>query len=151
MAQRSILANILIVDDDIAVQAVVRLLLEREGHHVVGASDGLEGLRVFAIGNFDLLIVDIFMPGMNGLETVSHVQQQRPDIPVIVISGRPISSDFGVGPGFLTTATKPGLISSLRKPFKASALRTIVAECLEVAASKSSVGAKGAGGDALHP
>jgi CheY-like chemotaxis protein len=68
MAQRKVLANILIVDDDVAVQTVIRLLLERDGHHVVGAGDGLEGLRVFATGNFDLLIVDIFMPGMDGLE-----------------------------------------------------------------------------------
>jgi hypothetical protein len=63
MAQRKVLAKILIVDDDIAVQAVVRLLLERDGDHVVGASNGLEGLSVFATVNFDLLIVDIFMPG----------------------------------------------------------------------------------------
>jgi CheY-like chemotaxis protein len=145
------MANILIAEDDIDVQAVLRLLLERDGHHVVVASDGLEGLSAFATGNFDVLIVDIFMPGMDGLETMRHIQQQRPDIPIIVISGRPIPSDSGAGPDFLTMAVKLGAVSSLQKPFKAPALRTIVTKCLEVAGSKSSAGVKGAGGNALDP
>jgi CheY-like chemotaxis protein len=131
------LANILIVDDDIAVQAVMHLLLERDGHHVVVASDGLEGLRIFATGNFDLLIVDVFMPGMDGLETMRHIQQQRPDMPIIVISGRPIPSDSSVGPDFLTMAVKLGAISSLQKPFKAPALRTLVTRSLEIAKDRS--------------
>jgi CheY-like chemotaxis protein len=71
------LANILIVDDDIAVQAVVRLLLERDGHEVVVAGDGLKGLKIFETGKFDLLIVDIFMPGTDGLETMRLVHQQK--------------------------------------------------------------------------
>jgi CheY-like chemotaxis protein len=133
MAQRKVLAKILIVDDDIAVQAVVRPLLERDGHHVVGASNGLEGLSVFATGNFDLLIVDILMPGMDGPETVRHIRRQRPRVPIIVISGRPIPSDFCAGPDSLTTAVKLGATSRLQKPFKAPALRTVVANCLEVA------------------
>jgi CheY-like chemotaxis protein len=127
------LANILIVDDDIAVQAVIRLLLERDGHQVVGASDGLEGLSLFEAGNFDLLIVDIFMPGMDGLETMRHIHQQRPDTPIIVISGRPIPSDSSAGPDFLTMAVKLGAISSLQKPFKAPALRALVARSLDIA------------------
>src|SRR6202042_1000749 len=54
-----ILASILVVDDDIAVQAVMRLLLEQDGHEVSVASNGLKGLKTFETGNFDLLIVDI--------------------------------------------------------------------------------------------
>lgn len=127
----------LIVDDDIAVQAVMHLLLERDGHQVVVASDGLEGLRIFATGNFDLLIVDVFMPGMDGLETMRHIQQQRPDMPIIVISGRPIPSDSSVGPDFLTMAVKLGAISSLQKPFKAPVLRTLVTRSLEIAKDRS--------------
>jgi CheY-like chemotaxis protein len=145
------LANILIVDDDIAVQAVIRLLLERDGHHVVLASNGLEGLGIFETGNFDLLIVDIFMTGMDGLETMRHIHQQRPDIPIIVISGRPIPSDSSAGPDFLTMAVKLGAISSLQKPFKGPALRAIVTKCLEIARTKSSARATSAGDNALDP
>ena len=127
------MANILIVDDDIAVQAVIRLLLERDGHEVVVASDGLKSLQIFETLNFDLLIVDIFLPGMDGLETMRCIHQQRPDIPIIVISGRPIPSDSSAGPDFLTMAVKLGAISSLQKPFKAPALRALVTKSLEVA------------------
>jgi CheY-like chemotaxis protein len=149
--QRTVLANILIVDDDVAIQAVMHLLLERDGHQVVVASDGLEGLRIFEAGNFDLLIVDVFMPGMDGLETMTQIHQQRPDMPIIVISGRPIPSDLSAGPDFLTMAIKLGAISSLRKPFKAPALRTIVAKSLEVAKSNSSASARSAEGVVLDP
>jgi len=132
---RWFLANILIVDDDIAVQAVIRLLLERDGHDVQVASDGLKGLKTFETGDFDLLIVDIFMPGMDGLETMRLVHQQRPDIPIIVISGRPIPQNSSAGPDFLAIAIKLGAINTLQKPFKAPVLRAMVTKCLEAAKS----------------
>ena len=73
--------RILIVDDDIAVQATIRLLLERAGHSVVVAGDGRNGLAMFDAGDFDLLFLDIFMPGMDGLETMRLVHQQQPLTP----------------------------------------------------------------------
>ena len=67
------MAKILIIDDDSAVQATIRLLLERTGHSVVVASDGRKGLKIFEAGEFDLLLLDIFMPGMDGLETMKLI------------------------------------------------------------------------------
>jgi CheY-like chemotaxis protein len=126
-------AKILIVDDDSAVQATIKLLLERAGHSVVVAGDGRTGLALFKAGNFDLLFLDIFMPGMDGIETMRLVHQQQPLIPIIVISGNPIVAYQGKGPDFLTMATKLGAVSSLQKPFKPSALLAAVAGCLEAA------------------
>jgi len=125
------LARILIVDDDIAVQATIRLLLERAGHSVVVAGDGRRALAIFEAGEFDLLFLDIFMPGMDGLETMRLVHQQRPLIPIIVISGNPLTIDSG--PDFLTMATKLGAVRSLQKPFKPAALLAAVAGSLEAA------------------
>jgi CheY-like chemotaxis protein len=133
-----VLANILIVDDDSAVQATIRILLERAGHSVVTASDGRKALAIFETGDFDLLFLDIFMPGMDGLETMRLIHQQRPLIPIIVISGRPIASDPGVGPDFLAMATKLGAVTSLQKPFKPAALLAAVEGCLEAARRPSS-------------
>src|SRR6202011_5319529 len=82
-----VLANSLIVDDDSAVQATIRILLERAGHSVVAASDGRKGLAIFEAGDFDLLLLDIFTPGMDGLETMRLIHAQQPLIPIIVISG----------------------------------------------------------------
>jgi CheY-like chemotaxis protein len=127
------LAKILVVDDDSAVQATIRLLLERAGHNVVVASDGRQGLAVFESGEFDLLFLDIFMPGMDGLETMRLVHQQQPLIPIIVISGNPVTWDSASGPDFLTMATKLGAVSSLQKPFRPAALLAAVAGCLEAA------------------
>jgi CheY-like chemotaxis protein len=127
------LAKILIVDDDSAVQATIRLLLERAGHSVVVAGDGRKGLAIFEAGDFNLLLLDIFMPGMDGLETMRLVHQQQPRIPIIVISGRPIVPDPAAGPDFLTMATKLGAICSLQKPFKPAALLEAVANSLEAA------------------
>jgi len=131
------LAKILVIDDDSAVLATIRLLLERAGHSVVVAKDGRKGLAIFEAGDFDLLFLDIFMPGMDGLETMRLVHQQRPQTPVIVISGRPLPSDSSSGPDFLTMAIRLGAVSGLQKPFKPAALLAAVAGCLEAAKGRS--------------
>ena len=105
------MAKILIVDDDIAVQATIQLLLERAGHSVVVAGDGRKGLAIFETGEFDLLFLDIFMPGMDGLEAMRLVHQQQPLIPIIVISGNPVTWVSGSGPDFLAMATKLGAVT----------------------------------------
>jgi CheY-like chemotaxis protein len=124
-------ANILIVDDDPAVQLTIRLLLERAGHHVTVAGDGRKGLALFEGSQFDLLFLDIFMPGMDGLETMRHVRALQPTMPIIVISGRSITPDAYAEPDFLKMATKLGAVASLQKPFRADALLAAVNGCLK--------------------
>jgi CheY-like chemotaxis protein len=126
-------ANILIVDDDPAIQATVRIVLERAGHAVVVADDGAKGLATFEAGSFDLLILDIFMPGMDGLETMKLIHQRQPLIPILVVSGRPIATDSSTAPDFLKMATKLGAISSLQKPFGPAELLAAVSGCLAAA------------------
>jgi len=149
-AKDSLLAKILIVDDDVAVQTTIRLLLERAGHCVAVASDGHNGLASVEAGNFDLLFLDIFMPGMDGLQAMRLIHQQQPLMPIIVISGRPIEPDPATGPDFLTMATKLGAIRSLQKPFKPAALLAAVADCLD-AAMRSSSSSEPAGNVAPGP
>jgi CheY-like chemotaxis protein len=127
----------LIVDDDAAVQTTIRLLLERAGHHVVGASDGRKGLASLKDEHFDLLFLDISMPGMDGFETMRMVRQQYPRIPIIVISGQPMPSESGPSPDSLAMATKLGAVTSLQKPFKPADLLAAVARCLEAAGRHS--------------
>ena len=120
------MAKILIVDDDDAVRTTIQLLLEGAGHSVVAASDGRKGLALFEAEPFDLLFLDIFMPGMDGIETMRLVHAQRPLVPIIVISGNPILSETSPAPDFLQMARKLGAISSLQKPFKPSELLSVV-------------------------
>ena len=129
------MANILIVDDDPAVQLTIRLILERTGHHVTAAGDGRKGLALFATSRFDLLFLDIFMPGMDGLETMRHIRALQPAIPIIVISGRSMAPDAYAEPDFLRMATKLGAVASLQKPFRPDALLAAVDRCLAPAAA----------------
>ena len=131
------MANILIVDDDPAVQLTIRLLLERAGHQVTVAGDGRKGLALFGASQFDLLFLDIYMPGMDGLETMRHIRALQPAIPIIVISGRSITPDTYAEPDFLKMATKLGAVASLQKPFRADALLAAVDRCLTMEQSSS--------------
>ena len=127
------MARILIIDDDPAVQTTIQLLLERAGHSVGVASDGRAGLEAFTRGQFDLLFLDVFMPGMDGLETMRLIHRKQPKMPIIVISGRPFVPDLSPEPDYLEMATKLGAVCSLPKPFKPAALLATVASCLAAA------------------
>jgi CheY-like chemotaxis protein len=124
------MASILIVDDDKAVQIITKLMLEREGHDVTCASDGPRALHIFRSTDFDLLIIDIFMPEMDGLETMKLAHQCRPEVPIIVISGHAVSSAAAPAPDFLAMSTKLGAVCSLQKPFKSAVLLSHVDRCL---------------------
>jgi CheY-like chemotaxis protein len=124
------LAKILVVDDDPAVQMTIRLLLERAGHSVTVAGDGQKGLSACQSEAFDLLFLDIFMPGMDGIETMRHIHRQRPTVPIIVISGRPLVLETSREPDLLAMAIKLGAVCSLPKPFKPAVLLETVEGCL---------------------
>jgi CheY-like chemotaxis protein len=124
------MAKILVVDDDTVMQMTIRLLLERAGYSVVVAGDGRKGLAAFKTGHFDLVLLDIFMPTMDGLETMKLVRELRPKVPIIAMSGRPATPDSSSEPDFLAMATKLGAVRSLPKPFKPAVLLAAVADCL---------------------
>jgi CheY-like chemotaxis protein len=124
------MARILVVDDDQAIRATVALLLHAVGHEVVAALDGRDGIVKCQSEQFDLLIVDIFMPGVEGLETIQSVHRQNPNLPIIVMSGLNFRSASPTPPDFLTMATKLGAARALRKPFRPSELREAVDGCL---------------------
>ena len=124
------MAKVLVVDDDPAVQVMIRLVLERAGYAVVVTGDGPKGLAACEHETFDLLLLDLFMPGMDGLQTMRLVREQRPLLPIIMISGRPPMEDERE-PDFLSMATKLGATYSLPKPFKPMALLSMVAQCLQ--------------------
>ena len=105
-------------------------LAKRAGHQIVAASNGSDGLKKIEAERFDLLIVDIFMPGMDGLETIQKVHQQQPKLPVVVMSGMVFRSASSPPPDFLAMATKLGAVRSLRKPFRPHELLAAVDDSL---------------------
>src|SRR5206468_1552146 len=97
-------ARVLAIDDDPAILAAIDIVLKRQGHDVVLASGGQKGLQLLEAGQFDLLIVDIFMPNMDGLETISLARKRRPGMPIVVISGYYAGQATGQKPDFLHMA-----------------------------------------------
>src|SRR5512137_2603835 len=82
-----ILARILIIDDDEYVRDVLRQMLEREGYEVDEACNGDDGVRFFSEQRQDLVITDILMPGMGGVQTIMELRLLSPDVKIIAISG----------------------------------------------------------------
>ncbi len=85
--------KLLIIDDDTIVRQSVVAYLEDSGFHVLEAGDGPSGLEAFRRYNPDLVITDLRMPGMDGLQVLKEIHEQNPDIPVIVISGAGVMGD----------------------------------------------------------
>ena len=81
------MAKILVVDDDPDFVEAMRLTLERNGYTVVSAADGDEGLVKVRSERPDLVILDVIMPGMGGMETFEAIKARNPDVKVILSSG----------------------------------------------------------------
>jgi CheY-like chemotaxis protein len=81
------MATILCIDDEPAALQVRKLLLESNGHQVIGAVTGEEGIRLFRSQKMDAVIVDYWMSGMNGLAVAREIKKLSPATPIIMLSG----------------------------------------------------------------
>ncbi|MFN7019387.1 MAG: HD-GYP domain-containing protein [Fimbriimonadales bacterium] len=79
--------NVLIVDDDALVRETLQFVLEDGGYRVYPASSGAEALRILEREPIDIVLSDIFMPGMNGFDLLHQIRERAPDTPVILITG----------------------------------------------------------------
>jgi len=82
-------ARILLADDDKGSLDLVRRALELDGHAVTTAEDGSEALGVFQSGSYDLLVADVQMPGLDGIELARRVVVLSPSIRLVLMSGYP--------------------------------------------------------------
>ena len=79
--------SILIIDDERAIRNVLKDILGNEGFTVDEATDGEEGFKKFSSGSFDVVLCDIKMPKMDGIEFLQKVMESGTEVPVIMISG----------------------------------------------------------------
>jgi DNA-binding response OmpR family regulator len=101
--------NILLVDDDSSITDMLAGYLIKEGYAVTTASNGEEGLIQFNSGRFDLLIVDIMMPKLDGIEMIKIIRESSP-IPILIMSAKDNDIDKAIGLGF-------GADDYIAKPF----------------------------------
>src|SRR5579872_4703253 len=81
------MATILSIDDEQEASEIRKLLLESEGYEVLLAQTGEDGLRLFQSQRVDLVVVDYWMRGMNGLAVAREIKRLNPAVPIIVLSG----------------------------------------------------------------
>ncbi|MGA0544547.1 response regulator [Brevundimonas sp. VNH65] len=121
------MAAILVVDDDPAVRAIATEMLATDGHAIVEAVDGVEALALAAHLPIDLVIVDMLMPKMDGLETIAALRAAKSGCSIIAIS----SGGLLNAGGLLRMALAAGADASLEKPLRLATLRETIGSLLE--------------------
>ena len=119
-------ARVLVVDDDELVRHATSDLLSDHGYTVVQATSGADALALLEAGDFDLLVTDLVMPGMSGVDLLRHVGHLRPHLPALVLTGHS-----------LETGDVPAHVPRLSKPFSESELAHAVARLLQEQAGVS--------------
>lgn len=122
------MANILVIDDEEGVRQVVAKVLEREGHKVTEASDGKVALSLMRDAHPDLVVCDLFMPEMDGVEVLRKLRRDHPQLSVVAISGGGYQGQVQL----LDVAKKLGAVAVLKKPFELSELVGAVNRALGV-------------------
>ncbi|MBC7784046.1 MAG: sigma-54-dependent Fis family transcriptional regulator [Burkholderiales bacterium] len=118
------MARILVCDDQDLMRDSLASLLAREGHEVVAAGDGPQALQRLAIGKIDLMITDLKMPRMTGIELLTEAKKLRPELPVVLMTA------------FATVQTaveamKLGAYDYIQKPFEGDEIKMLVDRTLE--------------------
>ncbi len=118
------MSKILVIDDQRSIRSTLKDILEMEGHTVVLAEDGAQGVEAFAADSFDVVLTDIKMPNMDGMEVLDKIMETRPDCPVIMISGH----------GDIDTAVesiKKGAYDFIQKPLDLNRLLITIKNAVE--------------------
>jgi DNA-binding response OmpR family regulator len=119
------MAQILLIDDDDLLRGVLAKALGHVGHTVIQAADGQQGVELSRATALDLVITDLVMPVQEGVETILTLRRERPNLPIIAISGGVSNSQL-----YLEIAEKVGAKRILPKPFTPQELTALINEVL---------------------
>src|SRR3989449_1864710 len=117
-------SRVLVIDDEAAIRDSLKMTLEYEGYEFLGAATGQEGLTIFEREAPDLVLLDVKMPGMDGIEVLERLRSMSESVPIVVISGH----------GSISTAveaTKKGAFDFIEKPFASDRILVSVRNALD--------------------
>lgn len=123
---------ILVIDDDQAIRSALDFLLKRKQFDVLLAPDGPTGLRLISGVALDVVIIDMFMPGMDGIATIRELIKLKPDLPFIAMSGYAFTDRKQGAPDFLGMAIRLGAAAALQKPFENTELLGAIDRSIEL-------------------
>jgi two-component system response regulator (stage 0 sporulation protein F) len=115
--------KIVVIEDDQDLQHLISLMLVREGYQVFCASNGPDGIRLNEQENPDLILLDLRMPGMDGIETLRQIRQSDEQVLVVILTG------YG-SPDTIREAADLNVSEYLSKPFATSDLVGIISKAL---------------------
>jgi CheY-like chemotaxis protein len=115
--------KIMIIDDEAAMCQILKQILESEGYEVKTSTEGLSALYEIKQDSFNLVITDVTMPNLSGIEILAQVKQFKPKLPVIFITGSDVDA-------VLKDALQLGLDGFIEKPFNIQAVLEVIREKL---------------------
>ncbi len=130
------MAKILIIDDDPLVSEATKTILRAHGHEVVVANDGKSGIKAAAADPFDIAIVDLFMPDIDGLKVIKAIRQSHPQMAMIAASGFMFGGECPPMPEFESIAAEAGAVTTLYKPFRPNALLQAISKATDAIAAQ---------------
>lgn len=114
------MTSVLIVDDERSMRDFLKILLEKEGHKVAIAESGKKALEILDNQEVDVIVSDIRMPGMTGIELLGAVKEKYPDLPIIMITAF-------ASPDDAVLAMKNGAFDYITKPFNVDEIKSVIA------------------------
>jgi len=120
----SFMPKILVVDDEKMIREGSRDVLAPDGFEVTLAENGEQGLKMIEKAHFDVILLDLMMPGLSGFDVLSHVKALHPDTSIIVITGYATIENS-------INAMKKGAFDFIPKPFSPDQLRVVVSKAIE--------------------
>jgi CheY-like chemotaxis protein len=119
--------HILVIEDDAQFRQMLVQMLQKDGHEVKIAADGIAALKMLQTLKPDLIITDILMPRMDGVDTILELERRGSKIPIIAMSGgrRAVTAEFN-----LDSASLLGVAATLAKPFVRADLRKAIERAL---------------------
>lgn len=115
--------KILVIDDELELLSLMKEMLEENGYQALCVSNGADGIRLNEEENPDLIILDLRMPGMDGIETLRQIRKHAPDVRVIIMTGYR-------SPDSIRDAAELNISEYLNKPFENKQLARVINDVL---------------------
>jgi CheY-like chemotaxis protein len=124
--------RILVIDDQSHVRTALALALSAKGFDVVAVESGQAALKEFDAARFDVAVVDVFMPKMDGVQLIKALRERKADLPVIAISGVHLGVSDRTALDYLPRASGLPGVMCLKKPFRPSQLVQLIGNAVAI-------------------